>query len=77
MNFIMEMYAKDNPDQFKFERTKEIEKTESHQKIMLGWADRLLGKAKDEFVKRISFPIPKSAIAPNMPRYYPPPKGKD
>lgn len=75
LDAILEAYSVDHPKELKFERRKTREAKDRPVEVLKGWADVLIGKAKEEFRKKISFKIPdryNRAIPPVMPKLPPP-----
>jgi hypothetical protein len=58
LDAILELYSQDNPKELKFERRKTREARERPLRVMKGWADVLIGQAKEGFVGRVSFKLP-------------------
>lgn len=73
-NFILEMYAKDNPERMKFTKASDSIKADSLLNTQVDWADKLMGKAKEDFVRSKRFDIPKHISQGNKPKRYDPPK---
>lgn len=76
MNFILEMYAIDNPDKLKFTRPQDTQEMKNKTNVLEGWSTRLMGKAKQALLNRISFKVPEQYLPPKPPVEYAPPEKK-
>lgn len=69
MDFILEMYSKDHPEEFKFQRVPVMQEKDNRQSLQIGWANRLLGKARDKFLRGGLFPLPREYKDPVPPTF--------
>jgi hypothetical protein len=71
LDAILEAYSVDHPKELKFERRKTREARDRPVEALKGWADVLIGKARDEFRSKVTFKIPdryrRPAVMPKMP----------
>jgi len=52
LDFILEMYATDHPDQLKFERVGRKDPGILHTEQQVGWANVLTGRALENYMRR-------------------------
>ena len=60
LDAILEAYSQDFPNRLRFERKSGAHDREAVQDISIQWADRLIGRGRDELKKRVSFAIPET-----------------
>lgn len=67
LDAILAAYADTFPDKFKFDRSKEGADRKRVQELSVQWSDKLIGGAKDDLRKKVSFRIPEHARVTRPP----------
>lgn len=58
LDLILEAYSADHPKELRFERRKTRRAKDRPLDILKGWADVLIGKAKEAMLRRVAFKLP-------------------
>jgi hypothetical protein len=58
LDLILEAYSADHPKELRFERNRTRREKERPLDILKGWADVLMGNAKDALLNQVAFKIP-------------------
>lgn len=58
LDAILEAYSEDHPKELKFERKRTREAKDRPLEVLRGWADVLIGDAKAQLVRKVSFKLP-------------------
>lgn len=72
LDFILEAYSIDRPKELRFVRRSTRRAKERPLELLKGWADVLIGSAKDDLVKQVSFKVPDRFLQANGPIRLPP-----
>lgn len=74
MDFILECYAKDHADKMTYVKGG-ISELDTMAEVNKGWADRLIGKAKESFKDKVTFKLPEQyTTKPQIKRFENPKK---
>lgn len=70
MDFILSNYAAENPDKMAYNKGGATSELEGLVSVNKGWADRLLGKAKETFKSKVTFKLPEQyTTKPKIQRF--------
>jgi hypothetical protein len=58
LDLILEAYSVDHPKELRFERRRTREEKERPIEVLKGWADVLIGDAKEDLLRQVSFKLP-------------------